>query len=134
MTRLRIRISRNSILTYSPDGLRDTGKFRQLPVDAWEFLDCLADDDATHVVEARNGRQLVGWLRVTKTRGGLLYAQGTWVSAVYRRQGIAQQLWGRALKALKPKVIEVSTVSEGGRALVRRLRDQHPHVMFDAVG
>ncbi len=83
---IAIRTTSRHFLTYTPDALRDDGRYRKLSTESWDFLSALADEDARHVTLATEDGDLVGWFRCTVVRG-LLYAQGTWVSKTYRRQG-----------------------------------------------
>ncbi len=120
-----IRLSQRSILTYSPCALKDAGLHKQLPEDAWNFLSCLVDEDATHAVTAYAEGVLIGWFRFT-IRRGTLHAQGTWVAKSHRRQGIGKALWRHALRRTKPRRVEVLTVSRGGTALLSSLRRDLP--------
>ena len=124
-----VRLSTRSLLTYAPDGLRDTGKYRLLTPGAWDFLSALADDDATHVACASYAR---GWFRFTFRRKEL-WAQGTWVEPAYRGKGLATALWERAL-GLGPEVVHVDAVSEGGQALITSLRRRYHGIEFLSGG
>jgi hypothetical protein len=58
-----------------------------------------------------------------------IVAGGTWVRPDQRGKGLAQQLWAKSLRGVK--WVGVTTISMGGRALVRRLRKEHPKVGFN---
>lgn len=64
-------------------------------------------------------------LRYDKTDAELL-AGGTWVRLDRRGQGLAGTLWRSALRGVTR--VQVTTVSAGGRGLVRRLKAQFPKV------
>jgi hypothetical protein len=125
---IRIQLSRTNWLTYAPPAMEQQGHVPKLHPEAWDFLSCLEDVDATHAVLAhRNG--LEGFLRCTLTHHEL-FAQGTWVHPQYRRHGTAILLWNRTIERLRPEVIYADLVSPGGRALFRALRAQHPEIEF----
>jgi len=130
---IRLRLSKGHFLTWSPQGLKDSGKCGLLDPDAWDFLSCLEDDVASHALTATVDGQLVGWLRCTHSRG-VLYAQGTWVGKSHRGQGIARTLWDKAMVRFHPEVLHVDTVSDGGRGIVQGLRRRYPGTRFIQTG
>jgi len=124
-----IRLSKRSILTYSYSALEQTGRHKQLPADAWDFLSCLVDEDASHAATVYEAGRLIAWLRVTKVRS-TLFAQGTWVDKEHRRRGLGKALWQHTLERLRPRYVEVSVVSQEGAALVKSLRREYPGDLF----
>ncbi len=81
-------------------------------------------------VIAKDKDRLVGFLRFGKMWNGGLRALGTWVAPAYRGRGIADRLWGTAIRRLKIKRVRVYTASVGGRELVKSLRKKHRSVRF----
>lgn len=84
-------------------------------------------DEALVVYEAGQVRAVLRYDRV-KTPGGGLLAGGTWVAPELRGQGVALDLWKRALRG--HRTVEVTTVSRAGKALVQSLRQRYPHVSW----
>lgn len=59
-----------------------------------------------------------------------LVARGTAVSRKFRKHGIARALWAAAIRKEQPKVVCVTTISDGGHYLVQSLAKDFPHVKF----
>jgi len=130
---IKYRLSTNHFLTWSPQGLLDSRKYRRLDPKAWGFLSALEDDLASHAITATANKQLVGWLRCSvgpPFEEGELFAQGTWVEESYRGLHVASILWDKALNAFKPTLVHVTTVSEGGKALIQRVHRRYPEIDF----
>lgn len=58
-------------------------------------------------------------------------ANGTEVLPSYQKNGIGQALWEAAIKKYKPRSIVVSTISDGGANLVKRMMFLHPEIEWD---
>jgi GNAT superfamily N-acetyltransferase len=58
-------------------------------------------------------------------------ANGTEVLPEYQGQGIGVALWDAVIKKHKPKGVVVSTVSEAGERLVKKLRARYPELDWD---
>jgi GNAT superfamily N-acetyltransferase len=116
-----IRLYKNHFLTWAPFAIKDNGWDKRLSAEGWDFLSCLADEDATHVCVATEGGVLIGWFRFTY-QGEHLFAQGTWVEDHYRRQGVATRLWDRALARVRPFNINYDLASREGGRLVRTMK------------
>lgn len=96
-----------------------TPSFGERTNDAW--------DEAVVAVE---GDRLVGalrWDHLTKEGRGLR-AGGTWVAPEQRGSGLARTLWQRALRG--QRVVEVTTISRGGKALIASLKKRYPRVSW----
>lgn len=89
-------------------------------------------DPCTGALVAKDGKALAGWLRF-ELEDGVLYPAGTWVEPQYRGLGIAQALWGSAMKRFKPRRVQVRTVSIEGRRLVGSLVSWFPKVEFEVL-
>lgn len=87
--------------------------------DPGDWLDC--------AVVAIDEKGLAGALRWNE-KSGSLHAGGTWVRRDLRRSGLGQMLWKRALRGMRQA--EVTTISRGGRRLVKRLRENFPKVSW----
>jgi GNAT superfamily N-acetyltransferase len=124
---LRVRLSNRHLLTWSPDVLRDQGRYRRLPVEAWRFLECLDDDSADHVAIATYDDDNAGWFRCTVLHG-TLHMQGTWVNAEHRLRGVATALWEHTLDVLRPEAVTGHVVSNGGTALIRKMKRARPAI------
>ncbi len=61
-------------------------------------------------------------------RDGVLHANGTWVHPEYRRQGIGEKLWHRALKSHQVREVKVLTSSTSGTGLVKKLQRAYPRI------
>lgn len=109
-----------------------------LPEDARVFWETLALEACDGGVLLREHGQLIGFCRYVtdmdakslKTCVALSMA-GTWVDAEHRRQGHARAMWARVLREL-PTFARVNavTVSRGGSALVRALKQAWPKLTF----
>jgi len=62
---------------------------------------------------------------------GSLKANGTEVLPSYQKNGIGQALWEATIKKYKPRCIVVSTISDGGSNLVKRMMFLHPEIEWD---
>jgi GNAT superfamily N-acetyltransferase len=130
---IRVRLLTNHYLCYSANGLQCSGKVKRLSEEEWDLISCMEDEDSSHVATATDCGKLVGWFRMTRV-GRNLYAQGTWVAPTHRRQGLAAQLWERALERLSPANIDVTVVSEGGVALIDHMEKAHPEIWWTVEG
>jgi hypothetical protein len=50
---------------YSANGLRDSGKQRRLSEEEWSLIECMEDEDSSHVATITDSGKLVGWFRMT---------------------------------------------------------------------
>lgn len=105
--------------------------------DADEFFSrhC-TDATADGAVVAMVAGKTVGWLRYYLVSQGpqqrpWLQAAGTWVEPECRSQRVAQALWARAMKHIKPTRVIVTTVSPEGRHLVGSIVRWFPRVTFE---
>jgi hypothetical protein len=134
-----VRRSARHLLTYSPDALRDTGLYKRLELDEWDFLSGLADEDASDVFIAKADGVIVGWMRCTlsgrkNSKKRVLYAQGTWVAIPFRREGLAFKLWEMAIRRHRPVAVSGATVSRGGHRLIQKLKKTHPDIEWSVFG
>lgn len=101
--------------------------------DADEFVDeFLADGASDGVFIAKAAGHVLGWLRYywypDEKR---LQAAGTWVEPEHRCKGVAQAVWGKAMRAYAPKRVTITTVTKEGRHLVGSIVRWFPRVEFD---
>jgi hypothetical protein len=123
-----IRISTDHWLTWSPWGLQcKPDAIEALGHEAYDFLLGFEDESSTHVVLATSRRKIRGWFRysVSDTE---LFAQGTWVAPSHRLKGMGTILWNHVIRQSCPKLIHVTTISPGGRALMRAVSQEHPSI------
>lgn len=59
-----------------------------------------------------------------------IQACGTWVSLTHRGTGLARRMWRRVLRAFPIATIRAVGVSPGGKALIRSLRAEFPHLKW----
>lgn len=100
--------------------------------EAEEFFEEIALVQCGGAVVARSGQAILGWLRFEFEKG-VLYPGGTWVESPYRGLGIAQTLWGKTIKRLRPKRITVRTITREGRRLVGSAVSWFPNVEFEVL-
>lgn len=98
------------------------------------FVPTQWDDDSdpwTHTVLAVDELGLAGAFRYTRhPDADELIAGGTWVRPDQRGKGIAQELWKRGLRGVR--WVSVTTISAGGRGLVKRMKATFPKITFNA--
>lgn len=68
------------------------------------------------------------YTRTKKLKSRGLVAAGTSVAKPYRNYGIATKLWEAAIKLTKPTYVDVTTVTQGGKALVLSLSKKYPKI------
>jgi GNAT superfamily N-acetyltransferase len=128
-TPITYRLSQSSLFTYSPAVLLASNRWPGGSEASKDFYASLDDCDATHAVVAQcegDGQRLnVGRFRFTFDDGRFC-AQGTYVEKSWRGNDIARTMWKKALRALRPKLVEVTTVSKGGAMLVKSIAED-PH-------
>jgi predicted GNAT family acetyltransferase len=72
---------------------------------------------------AYHKKELIGFFRFYKRKKGkTLYAGGTYVMKQYRGDGVAKNLWIKALKKTKPEIVDVMVASRGGLKLIKSLK------------
>lgn len=79
------------------------------------------------LVALEDGR-VVGALRWDRMPGRGMRAGGTWVAPEKRGSGLARSLWQRALRG--KRLVEVTTISRGGRRLVESLKEHYPRTSW----
>lgn len=97
----------------------------RLPPSAKHYLfqAFFATTPANGAIVATLHRELLGFLRFLATEH-TVFAAGTWVAPTARRAGLGTRLWQRLLRRYPEHKIEVATITRGGTALIRSLR-QH---------
>ncbi len=105
----------------------------ELEGDAEEFFQgVLPSGGAEGAVLAQHGGETVGWLRFYWDEPSrTMTASGTWVEEEHRSAGVAQVLWGRVMKHLKPRTVVVTTVTKEGRHLVGSIVRWFPKTDFN---
>lgn len=76
-------------------------------------------------------RRVIGVFRFSGQRR--MHAHGTWVHPRFRKQGIAFELWSRAIKSTEATSIRVVCASDRGMTLVSSLRGAFPRIRFSVV-
>lgn len=66
-----------------------------------------------------------------RIEGTSIKANGTQVLPGHQRQGVGAAMWSAMIKKYKPKSISVSTISESGENLVRKMKAAHPEIGWD---
>jgi hypothetical protein len=61
-------------------------------------------------------------------RGTVLSSEGTWVSAAYRKRGIALSMWREAMGGGHIARVRVNVVSDKGLTLIHSLQRLYPDV------
>jgi len=96
------------------------------------FAGMLPSGGADGSIIAKDDGEVVGWLRFYwDGRRKRFVASGTWVEPEYRSKRVAQALWARAMRTLKPKTVSVTTVTKEGRHLVGSIVRWFPRVNFE---
>jgi GNAT superfamily N-acetyltransferase len=80
---------------------------------------------------ALDGRKLVGWLMWGKVSPRSFRSHGTWVHRMYRRQGIAFELWARMIQEIQPKEVFCSVITDRGMTLVNKITNMYPQINWD---
>lgn len=94
----------------------------------WKRWGLFCSDKAVIVLD---DGELVGFFRFSIDKK-YIYAIGTWVHPDYRGQGMAKKMWTKALKSVRgKKTVTVTTVSEGGGALVVAMKKLFPNKKFN---
>lgn len=75
-------------------------------------------------------KKIVGFFRFD-VRSESMYACGTYVLRPYRTKNVARKLWIRAIKRIKPKVVEVYVASKGGAKLVASIKKKFKKITWD---
>lgn len=110
--------------------LEDRPNSNLLPEQAQYFWDTCGLCSADKAIAAYHNGKLIGFFRydfINKT----LHAAGTWVAKNFRRKGLAELLWKKAIIKEKCYSIYVYTISKGGHALVKSVKKCFPNVHFD---
>jgi GNAT superfamily N-acetyltransferase len=83
-------------------------------------------------VIALKGDKKIGKFRIFMPNGSTeLHAHGTMVEDEYQGLGVGTRLWERAIEKYKPTFVSVSTISEGGERMVRKLMSRHKQIDWD---
>lgn len=84
--------------------------------------------------------KIIGWTRyeleyscTCKRKGGIFWAEGTWVDPAYRGEGISHALWGRLMRRYKPVRVNLRTISIEGRILSSALVRWFPQITFEVA-
>lgn len=91
------------------------------PLECWSTE--IQDEETGQVVAVLN------YLFDVNTR--ILRSKITIVEKAYRRQGLAKRLWSETLTKHSPRLVSVSTVSEGGEALTLSLKRTYVDIEWD---
>lgn len=86
------------------------------------------------IAQATLDGKLVGFFSFRLIKNGIcsrIYSNGTHVFSPYQGRGIAFALWNKAIEKYKPKYISVCIVSDGGKALVKKLSRFHKEIDWD---
>jgi len=59
-----------------------------------------------------------------------MVSNGTWVSKLYRKNGLASIMWEKAIHTDKPLRIKVYVVSDRGITLIESLKKRHTHIKW----
>ena len=84
-----------------------------------------------HASIALDGRKVVGWLMWGKMSPRCFRSHGTWVHRMYRRQGIALELWTRMIKEVQPEKVFCSVITDRGMTLITKITDMYPQINWD---
>ena len=129
MKHANLRFYDDHPLTYATGALVETAYWPHIPLGGRIFLRDLGPSAAAFVVVATVNRRLVGFFRGI-LEDSCLYAKGTWVHSAHRKQGLAKELWRRALRHEKPRQVEVGIISCGGLRLAQAMDLEYPEIEF----
>jgi len=76
------------------------------------------------------GNVIVGYFDFRLDKG-LIKAQGTSVHPNHQKKGIGSAMWSAMIKKYNPASVSVSTISESGENLVRKMKKLHPEIDWD---
>lgn len=85
------------------------------------------------VVAVSKKRRVVGTLRANAVNrtNYMLSANGSWVSASWRRRGLATRMWRYLLRKTNASVVRVQVISDRGMTLMTALKKHIPRVRFE---
>jgi hypothetical protein len=90
-----------------------------------------------YAVLAKNSQgKLIGIQKfdlVSEEGGAVLESYATYVWPLYREEGIACQMWAKALESSKAVKVRVKAVSDRGKTLVQSLQIKFPTVEFELL-
>jgi len=84
--------------------------------------------DAVGVVAVENGIE-VGSV-VGKRTPSTFKSHGSYVLRSHRKRGLAMRMWVKLIRDLKPKAVEIVTVSDRGYTLAQSLMESFPGIRF----
>lgn len=88
----------------------------------------LGECDAAIV--ATKGDEIVAFFRYYYSPGERIHGAGTYVLGPYRSMGVAKKLWHHAIKAVKPRYIDVTATSAGAVRLLNSLQEKYSNIQW----
>ena len=73
---------------------------------------------------------IVGVWKYNRYGSGKIHSAGTWVAKKFRKHGVAKKLWAYGIKHEKPRVIDVTAVTDRGYTLITSLEKKYSKIKW----